>query len=237
MKLSAPIVRLKRQAKLLARETNAPRRQALDTIAQTEGYRSWSHLAGSRSDQRPAQKMLAQLVLGDLVLLGARPGHGKTLLGLELAVEAMREGRNSFFFSLEDNEPVVFERLRALGVDAKAEGNSLVVDTSDDISADYIIDRVRGGRGADVVVIDYLQALDHKRRNPELAVQVERLADLASSMPSIVVAISQIDRSFDLEGKRLPELSNVRLPNPVNLSLFTKTCFLHDGEALLEAVN
>src|SRR3546814_9646667 len=63
-----------------------------------------------------------------------------------------------------------------------------------------------------------------------LAVQVKTLAGFASTASTIIVAISQIDRSFDMEGKPLPNLSNVRLPNPVDLALFTKTCFLHNGE-------
>lgn len=81
MKLSAPIFRLKRQAKLRAREAHIPLHQALDQLARDEGFRSWSHLAASISDHRPAADILSQLSPGDLVLLGARPGHGKTVLG------------------------------------------------------------------------------------------------------------------------------------------------------------
>src|SRR3546814_20325398 len=63
----------------------------------------------------------------------------------------------------------------------------------------------------------------------ELAVQVKTLAGFASTASTIIVAISQIDRSFDMDGKPLPNLSNVRLPNPVDLALFTKSCFFHNG--------
>src|SRR3546814_7897124 len=45
------------------------------------------------------------------------------------------------------------------------------------------------------------------------------LAGFASTASTIIVAISQIDRSFDMEGKPLPNLSNVRLPNPVERSI------------------
>jgi replicative DNA helicase len=237
MKLSAPIFRLKRQAKLVARETSTPLHRVLDQIAQREGYRSWSHLSGSNSDRRPAKQMLEEFVPGDLVLLGARPGHGKTLLGLELAAEAARAGRQGFFFSLEVNEAAVFDRLRALGAEERAIRDSLIIDTSDDICANYIRDRVRHGYADSVVVIDYLQILDQKRSNPELAAQLEELGRLAHNTPSIVVTISQIDRSFELKSKRLPDLSDVRLPNPVNLALFTKTCFMHEGEVLLQAAS
>ena len=237
MMLSAPIFRLKREARLLARASSVPLHDALDEIARREGYRSWSHLSGSKPDRRPAKRILEELLSGDLMLLGARPGHGKTLVGLELAVEGVRAGRRSFFFSLEENEAAVVDRLRALGAEEKAFHDSLVVDTSNDICADYIEDRVRDGCADSVVVIDYLQILDQKRSNPALAAQLEKLRALARDMPSIVVTMCQIDRSFDLKSKRLPELSDVRLPNPANLALFTKTCFMHEGEILLQAAS
>ncbi|HWE46869.1 MAG TPA: DNA helicase [Caulobacteraceae bacterium] len=237
MKLSAPIFRLKRQAKLLSRELNTPLHATLDQVAQREGYQSWGHLAASGSDDRAAPKSLTQFAPGDLVLLGARPGHGKTLLGVDLAVEAARAGRRSFFFSLEENESILCDRVRDLGFDMTAIGNALVIDTSDDICADYIVERVgrRPGDGA-MVVIDYLQLLDQKRRNPELAGQVATLAGFAKATLSTVVTMSQIDRSFDVGSKPIPSLSDVRLPNPVDLSLFTKTCFLHNGEVQIEAL-
>jgi len=235
MKLSAPIFRLKRQAKLLARETKAPLHRALDQIARREGYRSWSHLSGATADHRPAREILDALAPGDLVLLGARPGHGKTLLGLELALEAVRAGRRGFFFSLEENEASVLDRLRGVGAEEKVIGHALMIDTSDEISADYIAHRVRDA--GSVVVVDYLQILDQKRSNPALAHQLETLGRLARDLPSIVVTISQIDRAFEHTGKRLPELADVRLPNPVNLALFTKTCFLHEGEVLLQTAS
>jgi predicted ATP-dependent serine protease len=237
MKLSAPIFRLKRQAKLLSRETKAPLHASLDEVAKREGYRSWSHLASSSSHDRPGPKLLGHFVPGDLVLLGARPGHGKTLLGLELAVEAARAGRRSFFFSLEENESTISDRLRGLGFGMNEAGNALVIDTSDVICADYIIERVGHGQDSSLVVVDYLQLLDQRRRNPELADQVEALASFARAAPSIIVTISQIDRSFDMEGKSLPDLSNVRLPNPVDLALFSKTCFLHDGRLQVDPVS
>lgn len=234
MKLSAPIFRLKRQAKLLARESDVPLHTAFNQVARNEGFRTWSHLAASVSDHRPAREMLAQLSPGDLVLLGARPGHGKTLMALELAVEAVRTGRPAFFFTLEDNEGVVFDRLQMLGTDRKMVEDKLTVDTSDDICADHIIDRIGRESSGAVAIIDYLQLLDQRRRNPELHVQMKALRSFARATGSIIVALSQIDRSFEAAGRRFPELADIRLPNPLDISLFTKACFMHNGEAHLE---
>jgi replicative DNA helicase len=122
MKLSAPIYRLKRQARLLARTSKIPLHDALDRVARQQGYRSWSLFAGTMSRRAPAREIFNRLVPGDFLLIGARPGQGKTLLGLELAVEAARSGRRSFFFSLEDHEGVVFDRLRELGLAANVLG-------------------------------------------------------------------------------------------------------------------
>lgn len=44
MQLSAPIYKLKRKAKLLAREIDIALHQALDKVAIEEGFQSWSHL-------------------------------------------------------------------------------------------------------------------------------------------------------------------------------------------------
>jgi replicative DNA helicase len=251
MRLSVPIFRLKRQARLLAREKKIPLHQALDQVAQHEGFRSWSHLADSASHDRPATKILSQLTPGDLVLIGARPGQGKTLLGLELAAEAAKLGVPGFFFTLEDNEEVVLSRLKSLGTDPEALRGALTLDTSDDICAGYIIQRLRAAPGNAVTVIDYLQLLDQKRRNPELTDQIQALKLFAIAAKSIIIAISQIDRSFERkssdsqssrsqsnvrQAKRLPNLSDVRLPNPLDLTLFTKTCFMHEGEVRLETV-
>jgi len=43
-----------------------------------------------------------------------------------------------------------------------------------------------------------------------------------------------IDRAFEMSGKPLPDLSDIRLPNPVDLGRFTRTCFLHDGVAAFD---
>lgn len=236
MRLSAPIFRLKRRAKLLARENGIALHAALGRVAKEEGFKSWSHLAISVSKVRPASEILSQLARGDLVLLGARPNQGKTTLGLDLLVEAMRRGRQGYFFTLEYHAPDVLARLQSLGGDSDATARLFTLDTSDEICAERIIDKLSAAPGDAVVVIDYLQLLDQRRANAELADQVSALRAFAQNAGLIIVAISQIDRAFELQEKPLPDLSDVRLPNPLDLTLFTKSCFLHEGQLRLEAV-
>ena len=91
----------------------------------------------------------------------------------------------------------------------------------------------RGG----IVVVDYLQVLDQKRNTPELADQVRALKAFARARGLIITLISQIHRSYDPCAKPCPDLTDVRLPNPLDLSLLNKTCFLNNGEVRIEAMN
>ena len=169
-------------------------------------------------------------------MLGARPGHGKTLMGLELIVETIKSGNQAAFYSLEYTENELSEQFAALGADVTASGNMLTMDTSDDICADYIIGLLSNAPRGTVVVVDYLQLLDQNRARPVLATQISALKSFAETAGVIIVMISQIDRSYDPIAKPLPDVSDVRLPNSLDLNLFTKTIFLNDGAANLQAV-
>lgn len=187
-------------------------------------------MASSTALPRPAAKLLAALEPGDLLLLGARPGQGKTLLGIELAATAALNGGNGFFFTLEYTNDDVQRNMRLLGLDRQATAKSFVVDTSDEICASRIVSRLGRTEGPVIATVDYLQILDQRRSNPDLAAQVRELKAFATGTGSIIVMVSQIDRRFDTLAKPLPDIADIRLPNPIDLSLFTKSCFLHDGQ-------
>lgn len=230
MKLSAPIYRLKRTAKLLSREKNIPLHEALDRVAVDEGFSGWSLLAAKASATAPARELFAHLSPGDLMLVGARPGQGKTLMSLEIAVEAMKAGHRAVFFTLEYTERDVLDRFRDIGVEPAHFNALFEFDSSDEMSADYIVRRLAAAPRGTLAVIDYLQLLDQKRENPALSVQVRTLDSFARERGLIIVFISQIDRSYDPLTKPCPDLEDVRLPNPLDLNLFRKTCFLNGGE-------
>ncbi|MBB2969800.1 DNA helicase [Mesorhizobium sp. RMAD-H1] len=235
MKLSAPVHRLKREARLLSRKGKIPLHEALGRVAAREGYGSWSLLAARASATAPAGRLFPLLSPGDLVLVGARPGQGKTLMSLELAVEAMKAGNRGVFFTLEYTEKDILECFRAIGVERERFNGLFAFDCSDAINADYIMERLAPAPRGTVVIIDYLQLLDQKRENPALAVQVRALKSFARDRGLIIVFISQIDRSYGPSRKPFPDLRDIRLPNPLDLKLFDKTCFLNDGEAHFQA--
>lgn len=235
MKLSAPIHHLKRKAKLLSRKENISLHQALDRVARQEGHNGWSFLAAQLAKSAPARTLFAKLKPGNLVLVGARPGQGKTLLSLELAVEAMKAGNRAMFFTLEYTEKGILDRFEAIGADYARFDGLFEFDCSDAISADHIIGSLASMPRRSLVVVDYLQLLDQKREKPELAVQVRALRSFARRRGLIIVFISQIDRSYDPTKKPCPDLQDVRLPNPLDLRLFDKTCFLNKGKVRFQA--
>jgi replicative DNA helicase len=227
MRLSAPLYRLKRRARLLARDEKIALHEALDRVARDEGFARWSLLSSQLASQ-PARAVLAGVAEGQLVLLGARPGHGKTLLALRLLVEAIREGRKAVFFTLEYTRDETLELVRSLGQSATAVADKLEVVASDEISADFIVRHLSGRSARTVAVVDYLQILDQQRSKPLLAEQMLVLREFARTSGTILAFISQIDRSFDSPAKRPPEMRDVRLPNPIELGVFSKACFLHE---------
>lgn len=235
MKLSEPIEVLKRKARLLSRSEGIPLHAALDRIAAAQGFRSWGLLVARAPSI--AAEMYSQLQAADLVLLGARPGLGKTLMGLKLAVEAVRSGNRGFFFTLEYTERDVLDRLRVIGVERRRLGASFAFDCSDAISADYITEALASTPGGTLAVIDYLQLLDQKRDNPDLNSQIRALKAFALRQGVILVFISQIDRRFEASGNRLPDLKDIRLPNALDLSLFSKACFLNGSEHNFRSLN
>jgi len=75
MKLSSPVHILKNQAKHLKREKAISMTEALDSIAEREGYSSWSLLKSKQSSVMPSSyaEVLNYFNEGDLVLIGSRP--------------------------------------------------------------------------------------------------------------------------------------------------------------------
>ena len=229
MNISAPIYRLKREAKLLSRKVCIPLHEALDRVAQGEGFTSWSLLAAKHASESPSRKIYNQLRPGDMILIGARPGQGKTLLSLEIAVEAMKEGQQAYFFTIEYTEKDCRERFESLDIRMDEFKDQFVFDGSDLICADYIVKRLDSVEEGTLVVVDYLQLLDQRRESPPLGEQIQVLKEFAVSTNVIFVFISQIDRSFELNERELPSIEDVRLPNLVDLTLFNKMYFLNDG--------
>jgi replicative DNA helicase len=235
LKPSVPIYRLKRQARIASREHQVPLHDALDRIAASEGFSTWSLFAARANATSPAARLYAVLKPGDLLLIAARPGQGKTLLSLQLALEAIKAGNRAVFFTLEYTVTDMVNRLNAVSADWRAHRDRFWFDDSEAISADHIVESLATAEPNTLAVIDYLQLLDQRRDKPELALQVGQLKAFARKRGVVLVFISQIDRSYDPSKKDFPDVNDVRLPNPVDTTLFDKACFLQSGEIQIDS--
>lgn len=236
MKLSAPIYHLKRKAKRLSRDEDIPLHEALNRVAVHEGYANWSLLASRHVSAKPEDTLLERLRPGDLLLprCTARTGQdaeepraGREFdegrpAGVFLHAGIYDEGRDRSFSTV--------------GAEYASFVELFEIDCSDAINAEYIIKKLASAPRDSLVVVDYLQLLDQRRENPELGKQVLSLRAFAQEHGIIMVFISQIDRSYDASTKPFPDIDDIRLPNPLDLRLFDKTCFLNRGETRLQCV-
>ena len=236
MKFSAPVFTLKRRAKRAARNKKIPLNEALNIVARDEGFQSWSALSSQTTKVSVSSKILNSLNNGDLLLLAGRPGEGKTILGLQLLLDAASQKKTASLFTFEYTREEAKRHLQTLNIGPRNTADLVQIDTSNDISANYVIQKLSQAGPGTLAIIDYVQLLDQKRSNPTLADQIKALADFAKRTGIIIGFISQIDRTFDAATKQLPDLSDIRLPNQMDMSLFDKSCFLHKGKVKLEMV-
>lgn len=228
MKLSAPVHRLRRNARNLARRENITLSRALDRIASAEGFSSWNRLASVLRKAAPSARLLEMLEPGELLLLAARPGHGKTRLGLELLEDASDRGLRAVFFSSEFSHRELYDLHPAIR-NADPGRKSIETVLTDTLDANTVADCLAGSAGGLIAVVDYMQVLDQHRSSPELSEQIETLKTFTVRTGARLVLLSQVHRSYDPKQRDLPGWADIRLPNPVDLSLFDKGCFLNDG--------
>ncbi len=231
MKLSKPIFRLKSEAKKIKKEQGILLSEALNIVAQGEGYSSWGLLIAKLKQTEPKVKseILQYLQKGDLAIVAAKPGLGKTTLTLELLVQVAEQKIKSFFYTLEGNHKNVASKLASINESFGQSNTFLKINFSEEISASFIIKDLNEKVCEDsIIAVDYLQLLDQKRSNPELQKQIEDLKTFAKAKGCVIIFISQVDRFSEQNEDNYYSLQDLRLPNPIDLNLFNKVLFLQN---------
>ncbi|MGI6216045.1 MAG: replicative DNA helicase [Coriobacteriales bacterium] len=209
--------------------------QQLDELAKEK-----KHIMGVPTGFESVDRILAGMRGGDLLVLAARPGIGKTSFALNVAVNAAKAGATVAFFSLEmpseqliqkimcTEARVKLKKMRTGNLDSSdwqqliracQELNSLNF-SIDDTSALSIIElRAKARRqlhDADqgLIVVDYLQLMEshsnYKDRHLEVAEFSRGLKMLAKELNVPIIALSQLSRRVDDREGKRPQLSDLR---------------------------
>lgn len=210
-----------------------------DIIALQEG----KALAPNRAIPAPLRELESLLngfKPGQSIVIAARPGSGKTVMGLMCAEAALKVGRRSIVYSFEMSKEELAERMLAsrAEVDSKIisrrafsrdEGQRAframntfvgqrmrIVDshrwTIDQVSRDARREHMQDPLG--IIVIDYLQLISPRSRNGNREQEISEISRecklLAKELSIPVIELAQMNRSVETRESREPQLSDLR---------------------------
>lgn len=184
-------------------------------------------------------KMITGLNKSDLIILGARPGMGKTSFALNIARNvAVNAGKTVCFFSLEMTRDQLAQRMLSSEAAIKSEklrtgaleseewtrltqaGENLskaeiYFDESSNITVPEMKAKLLRMKRVDLVVIDYLGLMHSPRQNDnrvqEISEITRSLKIMAKELKIPVIACAQLSRGTEAKGKsHKPALSDLR---------------------------
>ena len=184
-------------------------------------------------------RMIPGLNKSDLIMLGARPGMGKTSFALNIVRNvAMNTGRTVCFFSLEMTRDQLAQRMLSSEAGIKSEklrtgeldddewtrlaqaGDALskaniYFDETSSITVPEMKAKLRRMKQVDLVVIDYLGLMKSARqtenRVQEVSEITRNLKIMAKDLKVPVIACAQLSRGTETKGKsHRPALSDLR---------------------------
>lgn len=184
-------------------------------------------------------KMITGLNKSDLIILGARPGMGKTSFALNILRNvAMNTGKTVCFFSLEMTRDQLAQRMLSSEAGIKSEklrtgelddsewtrlaqaGDALskaniYFDETSSITVPEMKAKLRRMKQVDLVIVDYLGLMKSARptenRVQEVSEITRNLKIMAKDLKVPVIACAQLSRGTETKGKsHKPALSDLR---------------------------
>ena len=197
-------------------------------------------IVGLQTGYGDLDKVVVGFGKGDLVIVGARPGVGKTSFCLNLATNIAKKSKKAVcIFSLEmSNEQLVSRilssealvesgKLRtgdlnndewekiANAASGLAETNIYIDDTTD-VSITAMKAKLRRVKNLGLVVVDYLQLMESEKKRKDGS-RVNEIADISRGLKILakelnvpVITCSQLSRGTEKEKERKPMLSDLR---------------------------
>lgn len=185
-------------------------------------------------------EMTSGMQKGDLLILAARPSMGKTMLAINMAVNAWHSGHSVAIFSLEmSSEQLVLRMLSAesyiphhkirnamvsseewmelTNTATRLAEAKIFIDDSPSINIMELRAKARKLKAQEnigLIVIDYLQLINshqrHENRTQEISAISRALKALAKELNVPVLALSQLSRSLENRMDKRPMLSDLR---------------------------
>ena len=182
--------------------------------------------------------MLAGMGNSDLILVGARPGMGKTSFALNIATNvALQTKKTVCIFSLEMSAPQLVNRiisseamidstaLRTGALDSKQwneiakaatklSGSNILIDDTTGVTVTAMKGKLRRVKDLGLVVVDYLGLMQSDRRIDnrvnEVAEISRNLKIMAKELNVPVVCCAQLSRGPEGRNDKRPMLSDLR---------------------------
>ncbi len=208
--------------------------QEIETTAENKGA-----VTGSKTGFSGLDNVLVQMGKGDLVIVGARPGMGKTSFAMNIAVNVAKTGKAVAIFSLEMSAEQLVTRIlssEAL-VDSKRirtgqlktedwdnianvisslSGSDIYIDDTSAITATEMKAKIRRIPNLGLVVIDYIGLMQSTVNTDNRAQQVgeisRNLKIMAKDMGIPIICCAQLNRGTESRtgDNKKPTLADLR---------------------------
>ena len=176
-------------------------------------------------------ELLGGMQRSDMLILGARPGLGKSALAVNVSINAARQGSTVGIFSLEMSREQL--ALRILAGDAEVDAHRLRLGLYTEAEEQRIIDdtpfqgipemRSKARRlslspgGLDLLIVDYLQLIQGQGRMRGTENRVQEISEISRNLKGIardlrlpIITCSQLSRVVEGRPGHRPLLSDLR---------------------------
>jgi replicative DNA helicase len=208
-------------------------------------------------------ELLGGFQRSDLAILAARPGFGKSSLGLNISLNVARSGGTVGIFSLEMSREQL--ALRLLSSEAGVDGHRLRLGLYTEAEEQRIMDaigslselpiyiddtplqtvmemrskarRLHQERSLDLLIVDYIGLVqgDGRTQNrvQELSEITRSLKGLARDLNTVLLAVSQLSRAVEMRPTHRPQLSDLRDSGSIEQDADVVT-FIHREDKYIE---